>query len=313
MSFNYENFLLQHLNSDKVVVLQEQLFAKNGELDPDKIYIITKMLTSTITYGAETQPYQLLILSQQDRLDETQKLLDEFTVKYNFFAEIIDGTFVKHQYSSPVVMSNFNEAAYGYRSVLYVSATLVIMENVIDIENLQIDNINIKPLLFALQYSMSGNTQPINKENIASTVKSISTFSCSLQLPAMKNISNITEKHEIENLTSNGVYDTELTPTEKNVLKATITNGTITNINQENGTITFTVNEGKTATLIYWLENNLVQNMLKISSGNLSGNTSFNIKYKVCDVDFNYNCKLINLQMQTQPADIPTLQVGFQR
>ena len=314
MSFNYENFLLDNLGSDKVVVLQEQMFAKHGELDPDKIYIITKMLTSTITYGAETQPYQLLILSQQDKVKETQQLFDEFTVKYNFFAEIVDGTFVKHQYSSPVVMSNFNEAAYGYRSVLYVSASLVIMEDIIDIENLKIDGALVTPINFTFQYSMTGNTQPINGETIASTVKNMATFNCTMNLPPLRKYDQITGKDtykasfdEYEQTLSTG-----LIPTGNQELKARIVNGYIKAINQTTGVISY-MTDNNACVITYWLEEGFINDMMNIVAGKKSGNKDFNISFLLNDTPCEYDCKLITAQMSTAPNEIPALQVGFQR
>ena len=127
--FNFENYLLQELNSDKIIVLNEQMFVKNGELDPNKIYVVIKYLTSSIEYGAETSPVQILVLSEQNGLKEAQQIFETYTQTHNWLSFKANNTFVKQQYSSPVVMSNFQEAAYGYRSVLYISCTLYLLNN----------------------------------------------------------------------------------------------------------------------------------------------------------------------------------------
>ena len=77
MNFNFENYLLQELHSDKVRVQSEQMFTENGTLEPDKIYVVTKYLTSSIEFGAETAPVQILILSEQNGLQEARKLFEE--------------------------------------------------------------------------------------------------------------------------------------------------------------------------------------------------------------------------------------------
>ena len=138
MSFNFENYLLQELHSDKVVVLNEQIFAKGGEFEPNKIYIVIKYLTSSIEFGAEIQPIQLLILTEQNGMQEAKDLFDAYATSHNWLSFKVGNTFIKQQYSSPVVMSNFNEVAYGYRSVLYVSATLYIIDNLMDITDLKV-------------------------------------------------------------------------------------------------------------------------------------------------------------------------------
>lgn len=317
MKFNYENYLLQELNSDKIVVLSEQLFAKGGEFEPDKIYVVTKYLASSIEFGAETQPIQILILSEQNGLQEAKEIFETFTQTHNWRAGTFDGTFIKQQYTSPVVMSNFNEVNYGMRSVLYVSATLFIMENISDVENLKIMGVSVKPLSFQWSYQMSGNTQPIGGDMIASTVKNMATFQAALSIPVLN---NYTLPH------ING--STRTFPTTQNTytvsthigytITATIENGTIVSINQETGLITWTPDEfgpqySVTLTWKYEPIVNLLEIFMQITSGTLTGNTDINIKFSVYNTNFNYNCKLTSLQMVSVPNDVPTLNVGLQR
>lgn len=318
MSFNFENYLLQELNNDKIVVLSEQLFVKNGEFDSNKIYVVVKYLSSSIEYGAETQPLQILVLSEQNGLQEAKELFDEFTISHNWRAGTFNNTFVKQQYSSPVVMSNFNEAAYGMRSVLYVSATLFIMDGVSDVEDLQINGVSIKPLTFDWSYQMTGNTQPISNEKIASTTKNISTFQATLSLPVLNSYISDTGFEE-DKINGSTVPATEtagsitVSVLDGYMIVAEIVgNGSITNINQETGAINY-ISDG-TATLKYdYISNNLLALMLKVANGDLSGNIDFNITFKVFIAEFDFDCKLVNLRMATTPNDVPTLQVGLQR
>lgn len=318
MSFNFENYLLQELNSDKVIVMSEQLFAKNGEFDPDKIYVVTKYLTSSIEYGAETQPIQILVLSEQNGLKEAKEIFDAFTVTHNWRAGTHDGVYVKQQYSSPVVMSNFNEAAYGYRSVLYISATLYIMQNVCDVEKLKIKDVDIKPLNFNWSYQMTGNTQPVGGDMIASTVKNISTFQATMSIPVLN--SYISETGFVEDQVEGGnlpanesAGSVEVDVLEGYVIIAEIVGtGSITNINQETGVISY-IGDGSASINYSYISNNLLTLMLRVSAGKLSGNIDFKITFSIFNVDFEFDCKLTTLQFTSTPNDIPTLQVGFQR
>lgn len=317
MNFNFENYLLQELHSDKIVVLNEQVFVKNGELEPDKIYVVIKYLTSSIEYGAETTPVQILVLSEQNGLEQAKEIFDAFTQSHNWVSGMFNGSFVKQQYSSPVVMSNFNEAAYGYRSVLYISATLFVMDNVSDVENLELEGVKIKPINFNWSYQMTGNTQAVGNEKLASTVKNISTFSATMSLPVLNTYINedgflfdviegpeesvSSDEHELYVEVEKGYFIT-----------ATIASGTITEIDQENGIIKYNSLVDTTITYNY-IGNNLLSVLLKISAGKLSGNITLNLKFTVFNVNFDLDCKLVTLQMTSLPNNVPAISVGLQR
>lgn len=315
--FNFENYLLQELHSDKVVVLSEQMFVKNGEFDSNKIYVVVKYLASTIEFGAEIRPVQILVLSEQNGVQEAKDLFDSFTQTHNWVAGIFGDEFVKQQYSSPVVMSNFNEASYGYRSVLYVSATLFIMQNVCDVENLKINEIPIKPLNFSWSYQMTGNTQPIGGDMIASTVKNMATFQASIAIPVLNNYllpyidggthTAPSSQNTYQVLTHNG-YE----------ITADAEGGTITNIDQDTGIITYTPDEIGPGIYVVLTWNyvptyNLLTTLMNISRGNLTGNTTFTLSFTIFNCEFSYDCKLVSLQFTSKPNDVPTLQVGLQR
>lgn len=318
MSFNFENYLLQELHSDKVIVMPEQLFAKNGEYDPDKIYVITKYLTSSIEYGVETQPVQILVLSEQNGLQEAKELFDAFTISYNWKAGTYNGTFVKQQYSSPVVMSNFNEASYGYRSVLYISATLFIMDKIADVEDLKINGVPIKPLTFNWSYQMTGNTQPQAGDQIASTVKNISTFQATLAIPVLRTYISDTgfEEDKIDGSTvpapSSAGSITVPVLDSYMIIAEVIGGGGITNIDQKTGVISY-ISDGTASIKYEYISNNLLAFMLKISAGKLSGNIDLKITFSVFTVDFEFDCKLTALQFVSKPNDAPALQLGLQR
>ena len=166
--YNYEEFLTRKLNIIKtelgyedltLEIATEQAFSKKKNLLPNTVYIVIKYLTADISYGAIAQPVQILCLSEQNSLEKTRLIFTKFAEDNNFLAEITNGIFTKHQYTTPVVLSNYEEVGYGYRSVLYMTATLNILENVLDVKNLTIDGESVSQLAFNLSYQMTPNTQ----------------------------------------------------------------------------------------------------------------------------------------------------------
>lgn len=203
MEWKYNDYLLQKLNNIKDVlslndfsfeICDEQDFVKMRFMAEKKIYILVKFLTSSITLDAKTQPVQIMIMSEQNSLGVAKTVFETFASQYNYAVEVLeDGTFIKQQYTQPVVLSNFNEAGNGFRSVLYMSCTMLIIEQLMDIYTyngdeivrgaITINNEIVRVLSFNMAYSMTPNTQPIPPSRIASSVKSVSTFSITFTLP----------------------------------------------------------------------------------------------------------------------------------
>ena len=122
----------------------EQAFLKKKDLKPGTIYVLTRDLQNDNAPGVDTQPVQVLILSEQNSLEIAKGFFSQFAKEYNFHAGTYDGDWVKQQYSDPVVLSNFNTVSYGYRTVLYMATNLYIMHDVVDLKSLTIDG---KPIV----------------------------------------------------------------------------------------------------------------------------------------------------------------------
>ena len=194
MNYDFESYLFNKLSNIAVGfnfeepvtihVSEEQNFAKMDKLTPDSIYIVIKYLSSSIEFYTETMPIQILVLSEQNSLDKTKMILEKFTEQNNWQV-IEEGTsYIKQQYNSPVVLNNYVEVGHGYRSVLYVTGTLYIMENIVDVKNVKIDGHGpYKVLNFNISYSMSTNTQQLPNKKIATSVKTVSTFALTMSIP----------------------------------------------------------------------------------------------------------------------------------
>ena len=211
MSWDYEtklkSYIVQAQNDSGMTnylfeVCNEQIFVKKKTLDPNTIYVVVKYLSSTNTLNAVTQPIQILVSCEQNQIQASQIVFSKLVDSHNFEALIDGGTYIKQDYRQPVVLSNFNEVSYGYRTLMYISATLFIMENVMDIEDFSIkigesDAESIKPISFVMSYSMTPNTQPIPPQRIATSVKSVSTFSVTLGVPLTSDYQFITVCNQI--------------------------------------------------------------------------------------------------------------------
>ena len=215
MNFDYNELLrekiydLQNelaLSDFSFEVDSEQAFLKKKDFKPNTVYVLTRCLENDNSIGVDTQPIQVLILSEQNSLDICKAFFDELAKKYNFEAiskYIVENNvghyiWVKQQYSDPVVLSNFNNLSYGYRSVLYMSVNLYIMYDIADLgikESgvykpglITIDGANYKPLTFDMSYSMTPNTQQTmgSAEYISKSVKSVSSLSINITLPMVE-------------------------------------------------------------------------------------------------------------------------------
>lgn len=211
MNYDYNNLIREQVYSLKeslglqyeIEVDEEQAFLKKKDLNPNTIYVLTKDLQNDLEIGVNTQPVQILILSEQDSLDIAKSFFSEYAKRYNFNASstsykdsgnVTHYIWVKQQYSEPVVLSNFNTIDYGYRSVLYIACNLFIMDDVVDLHDLKIgvynDGFDItygnyKALTWNMSYSMTPNTQQTagSNEFISKSVKSVSSLSIAITMP----------------------------------------------------------------------------------------------------------------------------------
>ena len=196
MNFHYIDLFLKQLYAVKkrlgvqceFKVEEEQDFIKRETLDPNTIYIVIKTLQNDIQLNIESQPLQILILSEEGSLEMAKGVFGDFARTYNWKAITVDGVWVKQEYSEPVVLSNFQTFDAGYRSVLYISAMLYIMKDVIDLHNLKVNNESIEVISFDMSYVMTPNTQQMTgtSEFISKSVKAVSALTLNITIPAIK-------------------------------------------------------------------------------------------------------------------------------
>ena len=174
-------------NEIEVQVADEQIYAKMDEFNPDTIYVVIKYLSSDIQFEAESLPVQLIVLTEQNSITSAKLILDKFASENNWQVIIQDSTYVKQQYNSPVILNNFVEVTHGYRSTLYLSGMLFIMNNVVDVRNLTINNESITNLIScSIAYNMQTNSQQTQSQSIARSVKTVSSFALTVVVPMLE-------------------------------------------------------------------------------------------------------------------------------
>lgn len=103
---------------------------KNGDRlknNPKQIFIVVKFLPATLNFGQTLMPIIVNAIAEKNKLDICYNLLIEYAESYNL--EFNSDETIKQYYSSPSVLSNFNEIGDGYRSLINMTGTFQISEN----------------------------------------------------------------------------------------------------------------------------------------------------------------------------------------
>lgn len=174
-----------------IEVFNEQDYATKRSTKPKTITVVTKSLASSLMFSVKTQPIQMIVISEENGLSVANSILTKFAETYNYSVLVSDNTYVKHIYSTPVVLSNFNVIGIGQRAVLYINTTLFILEGVMDIRDMHVRFPNVSPinltvLSATVGYTMTGDTQPFGGYH-AQTEKNFSTLVMTLNVPCTKN------------------------------------------------------------------------------------------------------------------------------
>ena len=115
-----------YANHDFLITLEQQ-FIKTRQMQPNRIYIVVKINSASVNYGQTILPISIQVVSEQNMLFTAQKLLFDFVERYNLSRSTDQTT--QQIWQSPVVSTNFEQMFEGFRSVLYVSGTLIISKN----------------------------------------------------------------------------------------------------------------------------------------------------------------------------------------
>jgi hypothetical protein len=112
-------------------IVQEMSFGTEEE-EKNVITIVIKFLTGNIFTNSTIYPIQFIILSEVNSAEIARTLMETFANTYNMSSFVSNFIYHKQMYSTPTIMSNFNRTADGLRSMLFMSGTLVVTQNVND-------------------------------------------------------------------------------------------------------------------------------------------------------------------------------------
>ena len=110
-----------------VTVAEEQDFNRILDKSPNHIYIVVKFLSASINFGQVLLPITITAVSEDRKLDVCKKLLFEYADRNNLI--LSNDETIKQFYTSPQVISNFEEIYDGYRSLFTLSGTFLINRN----------------------------------------------------------------------------------------------------------------------------------------------------------------------------------------
>ena len=178
---------------------QESISDKNKQ--PDVLYIVYKQMVGPTSFNVKSVPYQILVMSEENQLEFAKAICNKFVEENNFATTYVNDTLIKHAYSQPSVLSNFNQVDVGVRSIVYILGTLQVMSGLKLLtsdgnNNYGVINVNktgwtnaipIKYLAIAFNYSMVGDTQQMDDSELATTIKSTATATLSFTIPLYDN------------------------------------------------------------------------------------------------------------------------------
>jgi hypothetical protein len=192
LMISYKDTLLNGLNQllidfdmpeYKIKVYDEKSY-QDEVVEPKTISVVIKYLTGTILYTSTVLPLQFMLMAEENSIEVAKMLIDAYAQQNNFKSITIDGNFVKQAFSTSAVVNNFNPVGSGFRSLLFMSATMTITGSVVDIQSLVIDTVTTTFISAVLSYNSEPDSQPFPAFSPLNTsVKRFASMAFSLQVP----------------------------------------------------------------------------------------------------------------------------------
>ena len=185
---------------DHVIICDEQIFAQQRQLTPKTIYIVVKFGNASFDFGQSLMPITINAVSEQNAVDICQKLLFDLATTYTQQEpgnitewETNDSTdYVKQLWNTPNVINNFNEINIGFRSLMYMTGTVLIGHNSSPIVELIYNKdatdgsevpLHQYMITFADSYDMSPDTQAFySTDGIGRTAAKTASYGFSITL-----------------------------------------------------------------------------------------------------------------------------------
>jgi hypothetical protein len=178
----------------KINVIEELSFGTEEDSERDVINIVFKTLVGTILTNSTVQPVQFICFSEPGNTETALTILNEYAKLYNMTSFVTSFVYHKQMYSTPTIMSNFNRTPDGLRSMIFMSATLIITQNVKDVQYIKVSapsvtETTIKFTSFALSYAATPDNQRVSGQELNQTKKKLASqvlsFTCHNQSTAI--------------------------------------------------------------------------------------------------------------------------------
>lgn len=190
---NYEEYLLNELYiiapDEKFEIVEERSF-KLPE-DRNTMLVVVKRITGSYTGNILTQPIQIFIYTELNKMQDAFDILDTFSKTHNNWQSYIDSTtLLKQNFQTPVSLRNFVNAEEGYRASVYCYGVYVVAENLNDIQKIELSvtidskpvNIPVNYLTASIGYAAVLNTTKISGQELSTSMKQESGLTLTLNL-----------------------------------------------------------------------------------------------------------------------------------
>lgn len=159
------------------VIDLEQNFIKNYDRENDnhKIFIVLSFGATAVTHGQIVLPVTFKALSEQNSIEVCQTLLTDFALKFNL--KFNDEGTIRQVLETPSVSSNFELVHEGFRSVMTMSGTFIISNDInpTTVEFIPINKetgedeepIKIDVIAYNDTFTISTDSQPFTNSEIA--------------------------------------------------------------------------------------------------------------------------------------------------
>jgi hypothetical protein len=188
---SYKDTLLNGLNQlvvdfnllDTTIDVFDEKSYSDDVINPDNITVVIKYLTGTILYTSTILPIQMMVICEENSLQIAKMLMEAYGQQNNFKSITIDGNFVKQSFSTTSVVNNFNPVGVGFRSLIFMSGSLTITGDVVDVTSLRVDGPIVKFISASISYGADPDTQPFPNEKLNVSIKRFASLSFAVQVP----------------------------------------------------------------------------------------------------------------------------------
>lgn len=118
----------EYYSNLRVEIQEEQMYIGSDDSEtPNTIYVVVKFLPASIDYGQTSIPITFQMIGEQNNLERTRNLFNEYANRYNL--KWNEDSTMQQVYELPSVISNFNEIYEGFRNILSMPGAILLIEN----------------------------------------------------------------------------------------------------------------------------------------------------------------------------------------